>query len=315
MVGDMVQVPGTWCGLGVTPLVAQSPVGSPGMPGQWVAPCLYRRPGSHARADRRPGALVASPDLPHARAARRRGPTHATCLSPLPEVRPDPLVLVVVLGVPCLPSGPRPCHRRPQTSPVPRRAFVTGVVPGPGVPMPPRAFPRARRSQPRPDRTRRRTLSRSGRRSPHASHRWGERQALPAEMRDPVASVTHLLSGASAPRSCLPRPLRDRFGGASEISPPWKSWRRLLLATLATRPSSPMMPWAACPSTRPPGSLPASAPPRCTRGHRCCRDAAWDAPRVALTEPVRRRLRGRLPRLVPGPRLRGVPVPRALIGR
>lgn len=278
MVGDMVQVLGTWCGLGVTPLVAQSPAGSPGMPGQWVAPCLYRRPGSHARADRRPGALVASPDLPHARAARRRGPTHATCLSPLPEVRPDPLVLVVVLWVPCLPSGPRPCHRRPQTSPVPRRAFVTGVVPGPGVPMPPRTFPRARRSQPRPDRTRRRTLSRGGRRSPHASHRWGcappwhqpggmppgwpaigERQALPAEMRDPVASVTHLPSGASAPRSCLPRPSRGRFGGASEISPPWKSWRRLLLATLATRPSSPMMPWAACPSTRSPGSLPASA--------------------------------------------------------
>ena len=265
----------TWCGPGVTPMIAQSPVGSPGMPGQWVAPRPCRRPGSHARADRRPGALVASSDLPHARAARRRGPTHATCLSPLPEVRPDPLV--VVLGVPCLPSGPRPC-RRPQTSPVPRRALVPGVAPGPDVPVPPRAFPRARRSQPRPDRTRKRTLSRGGRRSPHVSHRWGcappwhqpggmppgwpaigERQALPAEMRDPAASVIHLPSGASAPRPCLPRPSRGRFGGASEISPPWKSWCRLLLATLATRPSSPMMPWAARPPTRPSGLLPASA--------------------------------------------------------
>ena len=41
------------------------------------------------------------------------------------------------------------------------------------------------------------------------------------------------------------------------------------------------------------------------------RGAARDAPRAVLAGPDGRRLRGRLPRLALGPRLRGVPVPRA----
>ena len=64
----------TWCGPGATPMIAQSPADSPGMPGQWVEPRPCRRPGPHARADRRP---------------------------PSRRTRPRPLVLVVVLGVPC----------------------------------------------------------------------------------------------------------------------------------------------------------------------------------------------------------------------
>ena len=64
MVRGMVQVPGTWCGSGATPMIAQSPVDSLDMLGQRVAPRLCRRPESHVRADRRPGALVASPTSP-----------------------------------------------------------------------------------------------------------------------------------------------------------------------------------------------------------------------------------------------------------
>ena len=74
-VKGMAQAPGTWCGPGATPMIAQSPADSPGMPGQWVEPRPCRRPGPHARADRRPPS--------------RRTPA------------PTPLVLVVVLGVPC----------------------------------------------------------------------------------------------------------------------------------------------------------------------------------------------------------------------
>ena len=99
MVGGMVQVPDTWCGPGTTPMMAQSPVDSPGMPGQWVEPRLCRRPGPHARADRRPGALVASPDLP---TREQRGVEGRRArLACLPEAHLDLLVLVIVLGVPC----------------------------------------------------------------------------------------------------------------------------------------------------------------------------------------------------------------------
>ena len=91
----------TWCGPGATPMIAQSPADSPGMPGQWVESRPCRRPGPHARADRRPGALVASPDLP---TRERRGVegrrVRLACLLEA-HLGPGPLVLVVVLGVPC----------------------------------------------------------------------------------------------------------------------------------------------------------------------------------------------------------------------
>ena len=98
MAGGMVQVPGTWCGPGTTPMIAQSPVDSPDMLGQWVEPRPCRRPEPHVRADRRPGALVASPDLP---TREQRGVEGRRArLARLPEAHPDLLVLVVVLGVP-----------------------------------------------------------------------------------------------------------------------------------------------------------------------------------------------------------------------
>ena len=70
---------------------------------QWVEPRPCRRPGPHARADRRPGQGLSSPPPTSPResgAASRAG----ACDSPVsPEAHPgpDPLVLVVVLGVPC----------------------------------------------------------------------------------------------------------------------------------------------------------------------------------------------------------------------
>ena len=115
MTGGMVQVPGTWCGPGTTPMIAQSPVDSPGMPGQWVEPRPCRRPEPHVRADRRPGALVASPDLP-TRGRRGVGGLRAR-LACLPEARPGLLVLVAALGAPCRLAHARaadlrslPCH-------------------------------------------------------------------------------------------------------------------------------------------------------------------------------------------------------------
>ena len=101
MVGGIAQVPGTWCGPGATSMTAQPPVDSPGMPGQWVGPRPCRRPGPHARADRRPGALVASPDLP----TRGRRGVEGRRARPacLPEARPGPgpLVPIAALGAPC----------------------------------------------------------------------------------------------------------------------------------------------------------------------------------------------------------------------
>ena len=79
-------------------MTAQPPVDSPGMPGQWVEPRLCRRPEPHVRADRRPGALVASPDLPTR--GQRDVEGRRARLACLPEAHLDLLVLVVVLGVP-----------------------------------------------------------------------------------------------------------------------------------------------------------------------------------------------------------------------
>ena len=65
----------TWCGPGATPMIAQSPADSPGMPGQ----------------------MGRAPPLPSSRAPRsRRSPASFEA-----HPGPDPLVLVVVLGVPC----------------------------------------------------------------------------------------------------------------------------------------------------------------------------------------------------------------------
>ena len=100
MVGGMVQVPGTWCGPGATPMMAQSPVDSPGMPGQWVEARPCRRPEPHVRADRRPGALVASPDLPTREQRDVEGRRARLACLPEAHLDLDLLVLVVVLGVP-----------------------------------------------------------------------------------------------------------------------------------------------------------------------------------------------------------------------
>ena len=43
MVRGMVQILDTWCGQGAAPMVAQPPVDSPSMPGQWVEPRMRGR--------------------------------------------------------------------------------------------------------------------------------------------------------------------------------------------------------------------------------------------------------------------------------
>ena len=118
----------TWCGPGTTPMIAQSPADSPGMPGNGSSPAPAVVPGptlapivGQARGSRR------LPRPPHARAARRRGPARATRLPPRgasrsrpPRPRRSPR------GT--LPSGLRPC-RRPQIRFTPSVRVISSRAP------------------------------------------------------------------------------------------------------------------------------------------------------------------------------------------
>ena len=106
----------------------------------WHARSIGRAPplpSSRAPRSRRSSARGSRrlPRPPHARATRRRRSTRATRLPPRSAPRPrPPRPRRSPRGT--LSTGPRPC-RRPQISPVPRRAPMTEVAPGPGVPVPP----------------------------------------------------------------------------------------------------------------------------------------------------------------------------------
>ena len=108
--------------------------------------------------------------------------------------------------------------------------ILTGVAPGPGVPVPPRAraghprelagrspAPVATAGEPCLGAADEAPTPRVAGAAPPPRHRpgraggmpskqptIGERQALPAGMRNSVTSVTHFSLGASAPRPCLP---------------------------------------------------------------------------------------------------------------
>lgn len=125
----------TWCGPGATPMIAQSPADSPGMPGQWVESRPCRRPGPHARADRRPPRGAPRPRPPRPRRSPRG--TLPSGLRPCrrPQIRFTPSVRVISSRAPTTTST-RPISRATSppgtTSPASRRSrrWVMGR-PGP----------------------------------------------------------------------------------------------------------------------------------------------------------------------------------------